>query len=81
MEVQDGLHGSLGQAHFGSATLGDRRRTRRLVETADRIFAHPGGTLPQKVDKPADLKAMYRLMDNDCGDACGGAAAALPANS
>jgi len=26
---------------------------------------HPGGTLPDKVRNPANLKALYRLMDND----------------
>lgn len=65
MEVLIESQVSLGQQHFGGAKLGDRRRSQRLVETADRIFAHPAGTLPQKLDKPADLKALYRLMDQD----------------
>jgi hypothetical protein len=51
------------QEHFGAAQLGDVRRTQRLVKIADRIIAHPGGTLPQKMASPADLKALYRLLD------------------
>jgi hypothetical protein len=35
------------------------------VQAADAIFRHPGGTLPHKLRSPADLKALYRLMDQD----------------
>ena len=52
---------SLGRAMFGHARLGDRRRAARLVKTFDRIRRHPGGTLPEKLSSPADLKALYRL--------------------
>ncbi len=52
---------SLGQAIFGNAQLGDRRRTVRLVETFDRMRRHPGGSLPDKVASPADLRGLYRL--------------------
>jgi hypothetical protein len=52
---------SLGQAMFGHADLGDRRRTRRLVTTFEQIRRHPGGTLPDKFASPADLKALYHL--------------------
>ena len=54
---------SLGQAIFGHAQLGDRRRTSRLVETFDLMRRHPGGTLPEKLASPADLRAFYRLCD------------------
>jgi hypothetical protein len=54
---------SFGEAHFGTAQLGDRRRTKRLVELADRMVRHPGETLPIKISHPASLKACYRLMD------------------
>lgn len=53
------------QEHFGKARLGDLRRTKRLVTVADRIVRHPGGTLPAKMGTPADLKALYRLVDCD----------------
>jgi hypothetical protein len=56
---------SLGQAIFGHAELGDKRRTARLVETFDLMQRHPGGTLPDKLSTPADLRAFYRLCDAD----------------
>jgi hypothetical protein len=52
---------SFGTLHFGEARLGDVRRTRRLVQAADAIVHHPGGTLPQKMHDPAPLDAVYRL--------------------
>lgn len=52
---------SLGREMFGHAELGDVRRTERLVLTFDRCRRHPGGTLPDKLASPADLKALYRL--------------------
>jgi hypothetical protein len=54
---------SLGQAIFGHAQLGDQRRTRRLVETFDAMRRHPGGTLPEKLSHPPELRAFYRLCD------------------
>ena len=56
---------NLGQAIFGHAQLGDRRRTARLVETFNLMRRHPGGTLPDKLSTPADLRAFYRLCDAD----------------
>lgn len=56
---------SLGQAIFGHAQFGDQRRTARLVETFDLMRRHPGGTLPDKLASPADLRAFYRLCDRD----------------
>jgi hypothetical protein len=52
---------SFGETYFGEADLGDPRRTRRLVKVADQLLAHPGGTLPTKLQSPADLDALYRL--------------------
>jgi hypothetical protein len=56
---------NLGQAIFGHAQLGDRRRTTRLVATFNLMQRHPGGTLPDKLSTPADLRAFYRLCDAD----------------
>jgi len=53
----------LAQAWFGTAELGDRRRTKRLVATTQRILSHPGGSLPAKLGDPAALEGLYRLMD------------------
>ncbi len=52
---------SLGQAMLGHAELGDRRRTARAVTAFEQMRRHPGGTLPDKLSAPADLKALYRL--------------------
>lgn len=60
-EAKDGF----GQAIFGEAELGDRRLTARLVTAFDQMCRHPGGTLPEKLASPADLKAFYRLCAND----------------
>jgi hypothetical protein len=54
---------TFGQTNFAGAQLGDARRTKRLVTTADLMARRPGGTLPQKLRNPKDLKALYRLMN------------------
>jgi hypothetical protein len=59
----DTQQGTFGMRNFGAADLGDRRRTQRLVESVDRLCRHPGGTLPDKLNCPADLRAFYRLMN------------------
>src|ERR1041384_8217821 len=50
-----------GATHFGSAALGDQRRSKRLVAVADQMMQHPQGTWPDKMPQPADLDAFYRL--------------------
>jgi Transposase DNA-binding len=54
---------SFGMRNFGSVDLKDQRRTRRLVRLTDLMCRHPGGTLPDKLNRPADLRAFYRLMN------------------
>lgn len=54
---------SFGQRNFGNVCLGDKRRSKRLVELVDSMVRHPGGTLPHKLSRPADLRAFYRLVD------------------
>jgi len=54
---------TLGQAMFGNAQLGDKRRSDRAAMVFDQMHRHPGGTLPEKLVSPADLKALYRLCD------------------
>jgi len=49
------------QAEFGFAQLGDQRRNKRLVNIAEHMAAHPGGTLPQAFPDWAELKAAYRF--------------------
>src|SRR5258708_3963480 len=54
---------TFGQEHFGQAALGDKRRTRCLVDLADRFARHPGGTLPHKCKDPRALRRCYDLMN------------------
>jgi hypothetical protein len=56
---------TFGHTNFAHAQLGDKRRTKRLVTTADLMARRPGGTLPHKLNNPKDLKAFYRLMNCD----------------
>ena len=53
------------QENFGTARLGDQRRTRRLVESAKRAAQRPGGSLPHLMQDPAALDGFYRLVDGD----------------
>lgn len=50
--------------HFADADLGDRRRTRRLVDAAAHIAAQPEKTFTQVFDWN-DLRGFYRLCDQD----------------
>jgi Transposase DNA-binding len=63
MEALIPLRSSFGMEHFGAAQLGDARLTRRLIRSADAIFAHPHGTLPQKMKGHAPLTGLYRLLN------------------
>src|SRR5437899_3164534 len=54
---------SFGATDFGTAELGHKRRSRRLASLVDILCRHPGGTLPDKLNRPADLRAFYRLMN------------------
>jgi hypothetical protein len=56
---------SFGEVNFADAKLGDVRRTRRLIQTADLLCRRPGGSLPQKLRNPKDLRAFYRLVRRD----------------
>src|SRR4029079_2489664 len=57
------LEASFGEVNFGAAVLGDQRRTKRLVRVADAMVRHPGGSLPAKLRSPAELEALYHLMN------------------
>lgn len=54
---------SFAQSNFGQVDLGDKRRTDRLVQSVEEMCRHPGGTLPDKLNQPADLRGFYRLMN------------------
>ena len=52
------------QQEFGSADLGDIRRSRRLVKVASELSKASHGTLPGTFSNWAELKAAYRLLEN-----------------
>lgn len=58
----EALASRFARENFGGAELGDGRRVKRLVRAAVRMLEHPGGTLPDKMQTPADLKGLYRLV-------------------
>jgi hypothetical protein len=55
--------GHFGTDNFAAARLGDRRRTASLVDLADRLARHPGGSLPEKFGDPLALRRCYDLMN------------------
>lgn len=57
--------GTWARESFGSCELGDPRRTRRLMQVAQRVLEHPAGSFPAQMADWAELKAAYRLFDAD----------------
>jgi hypothetical protein len=53
------------QLNFGTCELGDKRRTKRLVQVAEQLASNPSASLPNQIELWKDLKAAYRLFDND----------------
>ena len=52
------------QEEFGSADLGDKRRTERLKMMAARMAERPGGKLPRVYEFEAELEGAYRFVEN-----------------
>ena len=50
---------------FADCKLGDKRRTKRLIQVAEQVANHPSGSFPQQIRDWGDLKAAYRLFDQD----------------
>ncbi len=50
-------------SQFGTAALGDRRRTKRLVKIATKMANNSSGSIPQQCGSAAEMKAAYRLFD------------------
>lgn len=53
------------EEQFGGCVLGDKRRTQRLQVVAKNMLESPEKSLPQQNTKWSDVKAAYRLFDND----------------
>ena len=54
---------TFGEMNFQNAQLGDARRTRRLVKTADALTRHAGESLPQRLKTETELQGFYRLCE------------------
>ena len=53
------------QLNFGTCELGDKRRTNRLMQVAERVANNPSASLPDQLVHWSDLKAAYRLFNCD----------------
>jgi len=63
MSVDYASETTLGHAIFDQAEFGDVRRNARMAESFDIMKRNPSGSLPDKLANPADLRALYRLLD------------------
>ena len=48
---------------FENCELGDQRRTKRLVNVAEKVAVNPSASFPDQLETWGDLKALYRLLD------------------
>ena len=53
------------QINFGNCDLGDKRRTRRLIQVATDVANNPSASFPDQMKTWGDLKAAYNLFDCD----------------
>ncbi len=53
------------QINCGECQLGDKRRTRRLVQVAAEVARNPSASFPDQMRTWGDLKAAYNLFDED----------------
>jgi hypothetical protein len=51
------------EQQFGECDLGDKRRTKRLIQVAQQVANHPAASFPVQMQTWGDLKAAYRLFD------------------
>lgn len=54
-----------GTTNFGGCEFGDPRVTDRVVKVADNYLAMPEGSIPEQNELWGDVKATYRLLDNE----------------
>jgi Transposase DNA-binding/Transposase DDE domain len=52
------------EGEFGDADLGDKRRTRRLVQLATEVATRPAGTVTRACPSSASREAAFRLLEN-----------------
>ena len=57
--------GTWAEEQFGDCELGDQRRTKRVIKMAQQIADNPSGSFPKQMEAWGDVKAAYRLFDQD----------------
>src|ERR1700740_591929 len=60
----EGITKTWAENHFGAASLGEDRLTKRLIAVAEQVASHPCESFPQKFRDPAQLQGFYRLMSH-----------------
>ena len=55
-------------AEFGTAALGDVRRTKRLIKVAAQFAERPAGKITEVMQVPADREAAFRFVENEAID-------------
>jgi hypothetical protein len=55
------------EQQFGTCELGDKRRTKRLVQLATQVATKPDAATPEQTENWAGCKATYRLVDQKKG--------------
>ena len=55
---------SWAKENFGDCQLGDKRRTKRLIQVAEKAVNNPSGSFPEQMESLAELKGAYRLFNN-----------------
>jgi len=65
METQEQSNTEWAEIEFGKVELGDKRRTKRLVQLAKQRIERPNGSIAESCGSKAGTKAAYRLLDND----------------
>ncbi len=53
------------EEQFGACKLGDKRRPKRLIQVAAGVAANPSASFPEQAGSWGDLKAAYRLFDQE----------------
>lgn len=53
------------ELEFGTCQLGDKRRTRRLVNYARQMAEKPDASTPRQTESWSDCKGVYRLFARD----------------
>ena len=53
------------ETEFGTADLGDARRTQRLLQLSRQLAAQPSASLPEACGSRGQLKAAYRFFANE----------------